>query len=79
MGKALIVIDSLDCFKSGDLKGCKKEVTEVQEVIAGKRIRKSDKDITLFKSVGTALQDVAIANLVYEKAKKAGVGNEVIL
>ncbi len=79
MGKAVIVIDSPDCFKSGDLKGCKKEATEVQEVIAGKKIRKSDSEITLFKSVGTALQDVAMAALVYEKAKKAGLGEEVIL
>ncbi len=76
--KSKIVIDTPDCFKSGDLKDISKDkVTEIQEVIAGKKIRESSKDITIFKSVGTALQDVAIANMIFEKAKKEGVGQEI--
>jgi alanine dehydrogenase len=76
--KSKIVIDTPDCFKSGDLKDISKDkVTEIQEVIAGKKVRESSKDITIFKSVGTALQDVAIANMIFEKAKKEGVGQEI--
>ncbi|HEY1265740.1 MAG TPA: ornithine cyclodeaminase family protein [Candidatus Binatia bacterium] len=50
--------------------------TEIGEVIAGKKPgRTSSADITLYKSVGIAAQDVATAALVYRKAleKKAGV------
>lgn len=74
---AKIVIDSPDAKKSGDLKGYKGELVEIQDVLNGRKIRKSATDITLFKSVGTALQDVAMASLVYEKAKRLGVGKEM--
>jgi ornithine cyclodeaminase/alanine dehydrogenase-like protein (mu-crystallin family) len=50
--------------------------TEIGEVLAGKKPgRTSSSDITLYKSVGIAVQDVATAALVYRKAleKKAGV------
>jgi len=36
--------------------------------------RESNKDLTLFKSVGIALQDVAVANLALNKAKKLKQG-----
>jgi len=36
--------------------------------------RKSENEITLFKSVGVAIQDFAVANRVYEKAKKYSFG-----
>jgi ornithine cyclodeaminase/alanine dehydrogenase-like protein (mu-crystallin family) len=72
--KAKIVIDSKDALKSGDLKGYKGHVVEIQEVLAGRKVHG---DITLFKSVGTALQDVAMASLVYEKARNAGMGREL--
>jgi ornithine cyclodeaminase/alanine dehydrogenase-like protein (mu-crystallin family) len=74
---AKIVIDSQDAKKSGDLKGYKGDLVEIQEVLNGRKIRKSPTDITIFKSVGTALQDVAMASLVYEKAKRLGVGKEM--
>jgi ornithine cyclodeaminase/alanine dehydrogenase-like protein (mu-crystallin family) len=77
MAKAKVVIDSPDCKKSGDLTDFKGELTEIKDVIAGKKVRASADDITVFKSVGTALQDVAIANLVYEKAKGKGVGKSL--
>ena len=75
--KAKVVIDSKDCLRSGDLRDCKGSLTEIQEVIAGKKIRQSAADITLFKSVGTALQDIAMAAMVYEKARKMGIGREI--
>jgi ornithine cyclodeaminase/alanine dehydrogenase-like protein (mu-crystallin family) len=41
--------------------------------------RRSDADVTLFKSVGVALEDVATAGLVYAKARERGLGSELAL
>ena len=47
------------------------------EVVAGlKPARESDEEITLFKSVGLALQDASVASVVYRKAREAKVGTE---
>ncbi len=43
------------------------------EIIAGKKPgRKDKKAITVFDSTGVAIEDIATAKLVYEKAKRAG-------
>ena len=48
---------------------------ELGEIIAGKKPgRTSEKEITIFDSTGTALQDVAAAAAVYEKAVSTGIG-----
>ena len=48
---------------------------ELGEVIAGKKEgRTSDEEIIVFDSTGTALQDVAAAAIVYERAMSAGMG-----
>jgi ornithine cyclodeaminase/alanine dehydrogenase len=48
------------------------------EVVAGLKVgRESDEEITLFKSVGLAVQDAATAARVYELAQTAGVGEEI--
>lgn len=48
------------------------------EVVAGlKAGRQSEAEITLFKSVGLAVQDAVTAARVYERALAAGVGREV--
>jgi len=53
---------------------------ELGELIVGhKPGRTSDEEITVFKSVGLAIQDVATAKLVYDKAVAAGIGIEVEL
>jgi len=52
-------------------------LAEIGQVVAGKQIRKSDKDITLFKSVGNAVQDVAVGYAVYQSALKLGLGTKV--
>jgi len=75
--KTKVVIDSPDAKKSGDLKEISGELVEIKDVVAGEKVRTDADDITLFKSVGTALQDVAIASLVYEKAKERGIGQEM--
>ena len=47
------------------------------EVILGKvKGRQANDEITLFKSVGLAIQDLSVAKAVYEEAKKADVGTE---
>jgi alanine dehydrogenase len=51
---------------------------ELGEIITGqKEARTSDKEITVFKSNGLAIQDAATAKLVYEKALIAGIGIRV--
>jgi len=55
------------------------ELTEIGEVIGGARVREGAGDITLFKSVGLAVQDVVVARLAYEKAQAKDVGVEVEL
>ena len=51
---------------------------DLGEVVAGlKPGRESDEEITLFKSVGLAVQDAATAAQVYDLARAAGVGVEI--
>jgi alanine dehydrogenase len=51
---------------------------ELGEIITGKKeSRSDDKEITIFKSNGLAIQDAATAKLVYEKAVSAGIGIKV--
>jgi ornithine cyclodeaminase/alanine dehydrogenase len=51
---------------------------ELGEIITGKKkARTNDKEITIFKSNGLAIQDAAAAKLVYEKAVAAGIGLNV--
>jgi alanine dehydrogenase len=53
---------------------------ELGDVVAGRRPgRTRDDEITIFDSSGTALQDVAAAVVVYEKALVCGRGTEVKL
>ncbi len=51
---------------------------ELGQVVTGaKPGRTSEDEITLFKSIGVAIEDVAVAALVYEKATAHGVGADV--
>lgn len=55
-------------------------VAELAELVTGSRQgRTSSSDITLFKSVGFALEDLATATLAYNRAKERGIGVEVTL
>lgn len=79
-----VVVDLLEqCATIGDLhhaleKGLvtrAKVHAELGEVIAGQKAgRTSDEEIIIFDSTGMALQDVAAAAIVYEKAISAGKG-----
>lgn len=51
------------------------QVHSLGDVVAGKlKGRNSHDDVTLFKSLGVAIEDVALAARAYEKALKLGVG-----
>ena len=39
--------------------------------------RQSEKELTLFKSVGLAVQDTAVAEFIHAQAIKAGLGQDV--
>ncbi len=83
----LIVVDSLEQSKeeSGDLiqglEHCPsrwEEVRELHEIVSGsRRGRNADDEITLFKSNGIAIWDVAAAGYVYRQALTQGRGKKV--
>ncbi|MBX3053282.1 MAG: ornithine cyclodeaminase family protein [Caldilineaceae bacterium] len=51
---------------------------EIGQIVAGQKPgRTSVDEITFFKSVGLAVQDVAVARLVFEKAMAAGIGTDL--
>lgn len=85
--RAKIVVDDIpQASHSGEVnvplaKGLIKEkdiCCELGEVIVGKKkARTKDLDITIFDSTGLAIQDVATANLVYQKAMKENFGIEL--
>ena len=53
-------------------------VRELGQVIAGQvEGRRTPEDITLFASQGLALEDMAAARLVYDRAKEQGLGREM--
>jgi ornithine cyclodeaminase/alanine dehydrogenase-like protein (mu-crystallin family) len=51
---------------------------ELSDVVVGThRVRQHANDVTVFKSVGIAIQDVAVASTVYKKALDSGVGVDI--
>ena len=54
------------------------EVHELAEVVGGEvQGRARDDDIVLFKSIGIAAEDIAVAKLVYDRARERGRGEEL--
>jgi ornithine cyclodeaminase/alanine dehydrogenase-like protein (mu-crystallin family) len=84
LAEAVLVVDVLEqCASIGELHhalaaGVLTRAAvhaELAEVLTGRRPgRQSDQEITIFDSTGTALQDVAAAAVVYEKAVESGRG-----
>jgi alanine dehydrogenase len=82
----LIVIDSraqgqieagdfLEPLERGRLQW--ERVYELRDVVAGRVGRAHPEQITLFKSLGIALEDVAVAAVAYERARAQGVGERI--
>jgi alanine dehydrogenase len=54
------------------------EVHELAEVVGGEVTgRQSDDDVVLFKSLGIAAEDLAVAKLVLDRARERGVGTRL--
>src|SRR5207302_11106376 len=54
------------------------DVHELGQVIVGRYTgRAHPQDVTLFKSLGIAIEDVAVAARVYAKAQAAGMGRQI--
>ena len=82
-GARVVADDAIQCAGMGDLHhAITKDLMSVEdvhaelaEIVAGQKPgRTSDHDITIFDSTGVALEDIASASLVYERAIRAGVG-----
>lgn len=69
--RARVYVDSREAAlkESGDVIAAGRIFAEVGEVVAGtKPGRQSTEEVTLFKSLGLAVEDVATAELIYRKA-----------
>jgi ornithine cyclodeaminase/alanine dehydrogenase-like protein (mu-crystallin family) len=83
----LIVVDDLEQAKMecGDLMWLEARGTfrwdmahELRDVVAGRVPGRLSADgVTLFESLGVALEDIAAAELVYRKAREQGIGQEL--
>ncbi len=90
MARATIIVDSMDgalsesaniilAMREGRLPA-KPTLTLLCDIIAGKAPgRRAQDDITIFDSLGIAIEDVACARLVYERASTRGVGTQLTL
>ncbi len=87
IGKAeLIVCDERDAAvrESGDIISAvksgaidPKRLVNLGEIVLGRAKGRATPDqITIYRSLGNAFQDLAAAHYVYERARKAGVGRE---
>jgi alanine dehydrogenase len=68
--------DLIQAFDGDESKW--EQVRELSQIVAGKiKARSDDREITLFKSVGLAAEDIATAARVYELARETSIGREV--
>ena len=82
-----VVVDSVEQAKleAGEFLGVIEsgrrhweDFIEMRDVAAGfKPGRANSREITLFKSLGLAIEDVAIGKLIYEPAVKQGIGTRL--
>lgn len=88
--RARLFVDSREgaLTEAGDVIGPIKEgaiterhiVAEIGEVFAGRHAgRESQDELTLFKSLGMAVEDVATARFAYARAQAQGIGEEIRL
>lgn len=82
--RARICVEMRDAFSPAPV-GCAElagrdpsSAVELGEVLAGtKPGRTSNEQVTLYKSMGNAMEDMVVANLVYETAVRLGIGVEL--
>jgi len=81
---ALVAVDSIEQsrYEAGDLLMALAElasppnVVELSDVVAGRAGRRGSLEITIFKSCGIGVEDVAAGGFVYERALAEGVGRK---
>ena len=54
-------------------------VAEIGDVVNGAPGRRTDAEVTIFKSLGMAVEDVTAADLAYRRACERGIGKELEL
>lgn len=83
---AIVAVDDrVHAFESGDGRSALASgaaspecAVELWELLSGRaQSRQNADEITLFKPVGTALQDLAMAAAIYRRAKARGLGTEI--
>ena len=84
MGRGLLAVESRIAFEpypagAHELQGLDpSDAVELGEILAGTREgRTSPEQITIYKSMGHAVEDAAAAGLVYRRALEDGVGTDV--
>lgn len=88
VARARLVVDSVEgaLNESGDVLAAiranalppKPDMVRLCDVVAGSVPgRRSSTDVTLFKSLGIAIEDVACGALVYDRARERGLGQAV--
>jgi ornithine cyclodeaminase/alanine dehydrogenase-like protein (mu-crystallin family) len=81
-----LFVETLDAFQPAPV-GCSELVdldssrgTTLGAVILDQKLgRSSDHEITVYKAMGVAMEDMVAANLAFQRAKKDGVGNFMTL
>ena len=85
---SLVVADDVDAarLEAGDLLLAEAEgqldwqsVTSLKDAVTGAVRRSTREQISLFKSVGLALEDIALAAVLLERAERDGVGESLAL
>jgi len=89
VGRARLFVDSRAAalVESGDVVLGIKEgrfsaehiVAEIGELVNGAEGRRTDTDVTVFKSLGLAVEDVTAADLAYRRAVERNIGTELTL
>ncbi len=89
VARARVVVDSRDAAwqESGDILqafgegrfGRDHVQTELGDILAGRAPGRTGDEVTVFKSLGLAIEDVAAAAVAYRRAREAGRGVEVEL
>jgi len=70
--------DLLMAWDDAEQEWSSPRLVELKDVVTGRvRARTGPKQLTLFKSLGLAVEDVIAAAFVYERARAAGIGNPV--
>jgi ornithine cyclodeaminase/alanine dehydrogenase-like protein (mu-crystallin family) len=73
--KSRVFVESRESavVESGDLISGGEIAAEIGQLVSGQAVgRRSDVEITLFKSLGTAVEDIASADLVYRNFTRSG-------